>query len=189
MKNIETILAEAGIELTDEQKQKITDGVKENYKPVADWQKQVDKVKNLEDTVKETQEALDKFKDVDADKLKQTIDDLNKQIADNQALFDKEIADRDFNDIIDKAIADAKGKNVKAIRALLDMEILKSSKNQKDDIDKALAELAGADDSKMLFGEAEPQKVGAGNPIGTVKKTPEQTTESLGSALREHYTK
>ena len=40
MKNIETILAEVGIELREEQKTAINKAVEENHKPVADCQKQ-----------------------------------------------------------------------------------------------------------------------------------------------------
>ena len=40
--------------------------------------------------------------------------------------------------------------------ALLDMDTLKASKNQKDDIAAALKGLSEAEDSKMLFGETEP---------------------------------
>lgn len=39
----------------------------------------------------------------------------------------------------------------------------------------------------MLFKEAEPSKIGEGNLIGTVKKSQEAQTETLGSALRDHY--
>ena len=50
MKNMEAILKEAGIELTDDQRKAVTAGVAENYKPVSDWQKQVDKTKAAEIT-------------------------------------------------------------------------------------------------------------------------------------------
>ena len=47
MKNIETILKEAGLEVSEEQLKKVNDLVKENYKTVNDWQKQVDKTESL----------------------------------------------------------------------------------------------------------------------------------------------
>ena len=65
MKNFETILADAGITVTDEQKKAISDGVKENYKPIADYNNQVEKIKNLDDKVKSTEEALKAFDGVD----------------------------------------------------------------------------------------------------------------------------
>lgn len=188
MKNIEAILAEAGVELTDEQKKAISDGVKENYKPVADWQKQVDKVKDLSDTLATTQEELKKFDGVNAEELNKKIKELSETIENNAKDYEAKLASRDFTDTIEKAITAAKGKNIKAITALLDIDALKASKNQKEDIVAALEELAKAEDSKMLFGEPEPQKMGQGNPIGTVQKQQTPKEETLGGALMEHYT-
>lgn len=188
MKNIEAILAEAGIETTDEQKKAISEAVKENYKPVADWQKQVDKVKDLQETLDTTQAELKKFEGVNKDELESKIKELNETIKKNAEEYDAKIAERDFNDIIEKAIAAAKGKNTKAIRALLDIDSLKASKNQEADLTKAIEDLAKAEDSKMLFGEPEPQKKGTGNPIGTVTKDGTGAeADSLGSALAAHY--
>lgn len=187
MKNIEAIMTEAGIELTDEQKQKVNDGIKENYKTVEDYKKQKEKIEVLEGTVKEAQEALKKFEGVDADDLKKQIKELNETIDKNKKAFEEQLAERDFTDTIDKAIAAAKGKNAKAIKALLDIDKLKESKNQADDLAKAIKALTEADDSKMLFGEPEPQKKGTGNPIGTVKKDAAAEPETLNSALAAHY--
>ena len=51
--------------------------------------------------------------------------------------------------------------------ALLDLESLKASKTQKEDIDKALKGLAEAEDSKMLFGEEPVGRIGAIGKIST----------------------
>lgn len=170
MKNILSILADAGVELTDEQKKSIEDGVKENYKPVADWQKQVDKVQTLETTLKETQEELKAFDGVDAAALNQKIKDLEADLAKKDTDYQAQIADRDFQDMLKESIVSVKGKNAKAITALLDVDALKASKNQKEDIAAALQTLAEAEDSKMLFGEPESENLGTGDPIGTVTK-------------------
>ena len=80
MKNIETILKEAGLEVTAEQLAAIDKEVKENYKTAVDYDKQKDKLAAAEDKVKTLTESLDKFKDVDADKLNSEIADLKKQL-------------------------------------------------------------------------------------------------------------
>ena len=171
MKNILSILADAGVEITDEQKKSVEDGVKENYKPVADWQKQVDKVQTLETTLTETQEKLKKFDGVDAEALNKQIEDLKADLEKKDKDYQSQIADRDFNDMLKESIATANGKNAKAITALLDVEALKASKNQKEDIATALKGLAEAEDSKMLFGTAEEEEsLGTGDIPGTVKK-------------------
>lgn len=171
MKNILSILADAGVEITDEQKKNIDEAVKENYKPVDDWQKQHDKVKNLEEQLNSTKETLAKFDGVDAEALNKQIEDLKADLDKKDAEYQAQIADRDFQDMLKESIVSVKGRNAKAITALLDTETLKASKNQKEDIAAALKALSEAEDSKMLFGEPEPNVLGTGNPIGTVNKT------------------
>ena len=170
MKNFETILTESGIELTEEQKTAITKAMAENYKPIADWQKQVDKVTSLTDQLNTTKEAMKKFDGVDPEALKNQVAELNQKLSDKDSEYQAQIADRDFQDMLKESIATAKGKNAKAITALLDVETLKASKNQKEDIAAALKGLAEAEDSKMLFGESGAEIIGKGNPIGTVTK-------------------
>lgn len=189
MKNFETILADAGVTLTDEQKETVTKAMQENYKPIADWQKQVDKVKTLENTVTETQEKLKKFDGVDVETLNKQIADLQEDLKKKDADHAAELADRDFNDLLKDSIASVKGKNAKAITALLDLDTLKASKNQKEDIAAALKTLTEAEDSKMLFGEPEAENIGSGNPIGTVNKGGTQPAETLKGALSDHYKK
>lgn len=170
MKNFEQILSDAGVELTDEQKTTITNEMGENYKTIADWQKQHDKVQTLETTLKDTQEKLKAFDGVDAEALNGEIAKLKGDLEQKDKDYQAQIADRDFQDMLKEAITSANGKNVKAITALLDIDTLKASKNQKEDIAAALKALAEAEDSKMLFGEPEPTPAGNGNPIGTVTK-------------------
>lgn len=149
-----------------------------------------EKVTAQENTIKELNKDLEQFKEVDVSTLKQKIDDLEKNIKDKEEQHSKEMADRDFNDILKDAIAEANGKNAKAITALLDVDSLKASKNQKEDIVKAIKALTEAEDSKMLFGEKEPKEVGKGNTIGNVGNSQSSNnTDSLNSALKEHYGK
>lgn len=178
MKNFEQILSDAGVELTDEQKTTITKEMGENYKTVADWQKQHDKVQTLEETLKTTKEELAKFDGVDTAALNKQIADLKSDLEKKDTEYQNQIADRDFQDMLKESIATAKGKNAKAITALLDVDALKTSKNQKEDIAAALKTLAEAEDSKMLFGDPEPTVVGTGNPIGTVTKGGNQDSDA-----------
>lgn len=178
MKNIETILSESEVTLTDEQKAAIVKAVNENYKTIADWQRQHDKVQNLTEQLDTAKESLKAFEGVDAAALNQKIKDLETDLANKDADYQKQIADRDFNDLLKESIATAKGRNAKAIMALLDVDTLKASKNQKEDVAAALKALAEAEDSKMLFGETE-TVIGGGDPIGTLRK-PGSTEEFSG---------
>jgi len=100
MKNIETIIKEAGLELTDDQKAAITKAVGENYKPIADYDNQVAKYKTLEGQYKDVKSSLDKFDGV-------SIDDLKKQIQEEKDRADAaekkakdDMAERDYSDAV-----------------------------------------------------------------------------------------
>ena len=194
MKNIETILKELGIELTDEQKEKLKKEHNENYKTIKEYQDKVDKIENLENTVKETnetlkttQEKLKEFEGVDTKALNDEIEKLKQTITDNESSYKAKIEERDFNDLVEKAIAAKKGVNAKAIMALLDIEALKASKNQAQDIETQLDALTKAENSKMLFGEPEPKHVGTGSSAGEVKKGGQGEEDSLHAAIASYY--
>lgn len=122
-------------------------------------------------TIGDLKKDLEEFKDVDVSGMKTRISDLETDLQTKATEYAQQIAERDFNDLLKESIASVKGKNVKAITALLDVDTLKASKNQKEDVVTALKALAEAEDSKMLFGEPESENLGTGNPIGTVIKT------------------
>lgn len=168
MKNIEEILKDAGVEVTAEQLTAINTGVKDNYRTVADYDKQKEKLTTSEDKVKTLTASLDKFKDVDPDALNAEITKLKDQLTQKDDEYAKKISERDFEDLVKTAITSAKGKNAKAIRALLDLDTLKASKNQKDDIATALKTLSEAEDSKMLFDAGEDDPVGKVDAIGKI---------------------
>lgn len=171
MKNFETIMSETGIAMTDEQKTAALTALQENYKPVADWQNQHDSVLELTEQLRVARETLDKFEGVDPEQLTGEIATLKQTLKDKETEYQNGLADRDFNDLLKDSIASVNGKNAKAITALLDVDTLKKSKNQKEDVAAALKVLAEAEDSKMLFGEPAPNPVGTGNVIGTVGKS------------------
>ena len=194
MKNIFEIMKEYGLEVPEDKKKDFEKAVLENYKTQTDYDNQTKKLDAANDTIKandtamkDLQNKLDGFKDVDVSGLNQRIKDLETEKANIQKDYDARIADRDFNDLVKEGIAAVNGRNAKAITALLDVDTLKASKNQKEDIAAALKTLTEADDSKMLFGEPEPNPVGTGNLIGQVHKTTGQSTDTLKDALKEKY--
>lgn len=107
-----------------------------------------DKEKSRADTAEET---LKGFDGVDVDTLKKSIADWKKKAEDAEKDYKQKIADRDFDDLLKEAIKSANGLNEKAIMGCLDIPTLKSSKNQKSDIESAIKALSEAEDSKMLF--------------------------------------
>lgn len=194
MKNIFEIMKEYGLEVPEDKKKDFEKAVLENYKTQTDYDNHTKKLDAANETIKandtamkDLQTQLDGFKDVDVTGLNKRISDLEEEKKNIQKDYDSKIADRDFSDLVKESIAAAKGKNPKAIMALLDVNALKASKNQKEDIAAALKTLTEAEDSKMLFGEPEPNPVGTGNLIGRVHNTTGQSTDTLKDALKEKY--
>ena len=172
MKDFKEILKQAGITVTDDQLATIETEMKANYKPIADYNKQKEKFDASEEKVKTLTASLDKFKDVDPAALTQTIEDLKGQLTQKDAEFAQRLADRDFDDLINTNINTLKGKNAKAIKALLDVDALKQSKNQAEDVKTALEALQKAEDSAFLFESVQPQVQGTFNPIGGISTPP-----------------
>lgn len=197
MENIFKIMKDFGIEMPEDKKKDFEKSVLENYKTVNDYNRQVESlnqanetIKANDDAMKDMQTKLDAFKDVDVTELNKTIEDLKVENARIEKDYKDKEAQRDFDDLIKDAITGAHGKNAKAITALLDVDTLMQSKNQKEDIAAAIKKLTEAEDSKMLFGEPEPQAKGGGNPIGDIGDgSHPNTTDSISSALKEYYKK
>lgn len=196
MKNIFEIMKEYGLELPEDKKKDFEKAVLENYKTVSDYETQADKLKVANETIKlndtaigDLKKQLEEFKDIDVSKLNDRIKELEEEKKMLETDYQKQLADRDFDDIVKDSIAAAHGRNAKAITALLDVETLKTSKNQKEDINAAIKALSEAEDSKMLFGEPEPNPIGKGNPIGSFGQGETQQAETLSSALKEKYGK
>lgn len=169
--------------LSKEQIDKVLDMHHSEYDPVKkdletaqnDLDSEKEKTSTQATTIRDLKKDLEEFKDADVSGMKQKIADLEKDIQTKDETHQKEIADRDFNDILKESIATAKGRNATAITACLDVNTLKASKNQKEDIAAALKALSEREDCKMLFGEPEAENIGTGDPIGTVTKSGSQT--------------
>ena len=122
MKNIFEIMKDYGLEVPEDKKKDFEKAVLENYKTAADYEKQTDKVTNLTEQLNETKEAMKKFEGVDPEDLKNQIADLNQKLTDKDTEYQTKLADRDFQDNVKGVIAKYKGKNEKAIMALLDVD-------------------------------------------------------------------
>ena len=179
--------------LTKEQIDKTLDMYHKEHDPVKknletaqeDLKNEKIKVSTQETTIADLKKDLEGFKDVDVSGLEKKIEDLEKDIKDKDKEYQNKIADRDFNDILKDSISAAKGINAKAIKALLDIDALKASKNQKEDIADAIKKLTEADDSKMLFGPTQVRRDDPIGGIGGINQKPQ--ADSLASALAEKY--
>lgn len=188
------ILKAHGIEVPKDKSEALIKDVAENYKTAAEYEKvsgELDKANKTiaanDTAMKDLQGRLAEFKDVDVTKLNERIKTLETEKQTIESDYKRQLEERDFDDIVKDAITTAKGRNVKAIKALLDIDELKKSKNQKDDVAAAIKGLTEAEDSKMLFGESVPtgtRKDVGGQVSGSGAG---QQADTLSGAIAAHY--
>ena len=131
---IEAILAENGRD------------VEEAKKPFADYD-------SIKEQLRTATEGLEAFKGVDVKDLQGQVTKLTKDLSDQAEAHKKRLADLAFEGVLKEAITAARGRNTKAIAALLDVDALKASKDQTADIKSALDALKK--DSGYLFDSEE----------------------------------
>lgn len=133
-------------------------GELETYKnKVADLEKEIktkdDTISTLNNQVKDVETLNKKISDLETDKNNLT-NELNTKVSEIKK-----------SHAIEGAIRDAKGKNIKAIKALLDIDKITYENDELGGITEQLEALASAEDSSMLFG-------GSNAPSGTHVNNP-----------------
>lgn len=130
--------------------------------------------------------ALKKFDGVDVAAMQGQIEKLKSDLEHEKTQYAQKVADMEFDSILTGAVTAAKGRNAKAIRALLDVDALKASKNQEADIKTALEALAK--DNGYLFETTEtppPYAAGTGTQTtGNTKYTPEVNAIRAAAGLK-----
>lgn len=100
-------------------------------KPYADYE-------SIKEQLKTATDGLKAFEGVDVKDLRDQVEKLTRDLEDKEKAHRQELADLTFDGALKDAIAAARGRNDKAIRALLDVDALKASKDQTADIKAAL---------------------------------------------------
>ena len=147
-------------------------------KPFADYE-------SLKEQLKAAKDGLAAFKDVDVDKLQGKITELTGQLADKGKQWQEKLDGMAFDGRIKDAITAAKGRNAKAIAALLDTDALRTSKNQETDIKAALDALKK--DNGYLFETETPPPYASGTGTQGTERGHEPMT--LSGALHAKYDK
>lgn len=172
MKNMIEICKDFGIEIPADKHTEFNKAVAENYKTVAEHEKKVNRL--TEDLAAEkkraetAEETLKGFEGKDFDAITKDRDEWQRKHNELVETQKKETEEREFNEMLSAAISETKGKNTKAITALLDLDALRKSKNQEKDIKAALEGVKK--DNEYLFDVTgapparfdEPGKGGAG---------------------------
>ena len=140
--------------LTEELATKVAKELDGNYVPKTRFNEVNTELKQAKDQVKERDSQLETLKKSvgDSDELKKQIETLQNENKTKDETHAAEIKQLKIDTAVDKALADAKAKNPKAVKALLDLAKAELS----DDgtikgLDAQIKALTEAEDSKFLF--------------------------------------
>jgi len=117
------------------------------------------------DQLKTANETIQSYKDMNIEDIKKSADDYKKKFEDAETKAQAEIDALKFEHAVENALNKAGAKNVKSVKALLDLEVLKGSKNVDTDLEAQLTALKESD--AYLFKEDESS--GGANPKITDK--------------------
>lgn len=155
-----------------------------HQKDVTDWKKDIDskklKIRESEDTIKDLNGKLDKYKDVD-------IEDLQKKNNDWQSKYDTDIAALKKQHAIEGVISSSKPKNTKALMALLDLDKVTLGDDGKlTGLDDQITSIKK--DNSFLFEDDNPapKNVNLGGNHSSQKPT---ASFNLEDAVNSHYDK
>ena len=150
--------------LTEEQAEKVLSANTEQLKgfiPKARFDEVNNAKKQAEKDLSDRDKQLETLKNStgDVETLKNTIKQLQDENKASKEQYEAKISKIKLDNAIDNALENAKAKNSRAVRALLDMEKIKFENDNLSGLDEQLKALKEAEDSKFLFEEIkEPAK-------------------------------
>jgi len=185
--------------LTEEMAQKVGDAFAEYLKgfiPKSRFDEVNEAKKQLEKDIKTRDEQLEALKKIDAEGLQAEIEKLQKENKAAKEKYEAELKQLQLNNAVEKALIAAKAKNIKAVKALLDLESVELDGETVKGLDEQVKKLQESDDSKFLFdidaksnNNKQPQFKGF-NPGERKDTLPgESQPSSLFEAVKMHFSK
>ena len=172
----------------------------ESYVQKSKYDLAVTEKETLEIQIKEHGKQLEGLKKAakGSEELEKKVKELQDNAAASKAKYEKQINDIQLNHAIDTALKEAKAKNAKAVRSLLDMENIVLDDGKVKGLDKQIKKLQEAEDSKFLFEPvADPKdgkpKIGGNTDnanssgVGNDSANNGNSSKSIGQLMAEAY--
>lgn len=181
MKNIIEILKESNIELTKEQEGSVTKLVNDNYKTIAEFEKQKEKLSLAENNAKDIQTKFDKFKEsydgVDVEELRKKINTLTNDIETQKTSYEVQISKMNLDSVLSAKAKEYGCKDFDLAKSQFNYDDLLNSKDQTNDIDKAFKALK--ENKPILFEEEQKGPTATGNIVGSSGQGENPNAEDL----------
>lgn len=154
----------------------------ENGKDINGIKAERDTYKTQLDTATAT---LKSFEGVNITELQGKVTQLTKDLADKDTEFQSKLSEMEFQSNLEKTVGSYNPRNAKAVMALLDIDSLKGSKNQNEEIKAALETVKK--DNSYLFQETKVPQVVSSTP-GVNQNLDDKKTQA-NEALRSLFGK
>lgn len=169
---LKTILGDA---YTEDIETKVSEQIGKGFVSREDYNAQNATKKKLEADLKTANETLTQQPAVDVDGLRGEVATWKKKAEEAEAKAGSQLEAYKFDTLLDSAILGTKGRAVKPIRALLDIEQLRASEKPEDAVTQALAQLKH--DNGYLFEDgATPPPYAAGTGTTTMPTYAEEAS-------------
>lgn len=156
MQNYEQILAELGIEVPEDKKSDLKKKMSENYKTVADYDKQVKKKDEYKISLDDVQTRLAELEKEDVDGLKDKITTLTQELADEKEARAKEAKQTELRDKVKDFLSDKKFVNAiteDSIRSQMIQKLEEENGENAEDVFKELTTKDGKPIENILVDE------------------------------------
>lgn len=156
MQNYEQILAELGIEVPEDKKSDLKKKMSENYKTVADYDKQVKKKDDYKISLDDVQTRLAELEKEDVDGLKTKITTLTQELANEKEARAKEAKQTELRDKVKDFLSDKKFVNAiteDSIRSQMIQKLEEENGKNAEDVFKELTTKDGKPIENILVDE------------------------------------
>lgn len=140
---------------------------------------------NYKSQVASANEQIEAFKDMDIESIKASAEEYKNKYEQAQIKAKEDMDNITLNNAIDLGLVNAGSRNLKAAKALLDIDSLKDSKNLNDDL-KAQIDGLKESDSYLFKGQEEPKQrsMGKSGSVGE-KELKDMTYEEMLEANKK----
>lgn len=167
-----------GEQYTEEIDKQVSAEIGRGFVAKADFNAKNEALKAAQGQLAEANTAIEGFKALDVDGIQKAADEWKAKAEQAQKDAEAQVAAVKFDALLEGAITKAGGRSTKAVKAMLDLDALKGSKNQEADLQAALAELGKSDGYLFETGEAPPPYAGGTGAAPVPGKEPASMTYS-----------
>lgn len=181
---------------TEEQAEKAAAASAEELKgfiPKSRFDEVNEEKKTLDSEIKKRDEQIESLKKIDAQGLQAEIEKLQTENKDAAAKYEADLKSMKVDGAVERALLGSKAKNIKAVKALLDLSNAEIDGESIKGLEDQIKNLQEADDSKFLFDiaskEAKPNVYGAKPAEKSDQGGAAPKANNLTEALQNYFQK